>query len=387
MVTSDAIPDGLSRLEIEFIQQRHEFLELALSRYPSGPSTVAALFEDPPQPLDPIRVRSLDDLQASDTEAVAQALHTGYGVANVVPESFSKLSDGGRHQLLALADQLRLVTPIGYPVEHPMEAHPEAAARFGPRDGTLKIYDLPVSAVGPRYREQAETNEMFDAHNDGLGYAGLIRTFILTADSPPLAGGYTFFQNLVRLAPTLARDDPQAYAALFLPDAITAIRPRGKGAIKVDAPVLFLGRDGAPQTFFRITTGEYRISWRPLEALDRARSILERLTRPFAPQSRFAHLMRPGETVIADNRHVVHGRTPFWDPLEGPGRVLARKWLVSEAADAAYRHVPAIYVDARWAQLLPDIFAEDRLTGDWHYDAQSGENVRSGDLTVGQPLQ
>ena len=74
--------------------------------------------------------------------------------------------------------------------------------------------------------------------------------------------------------------------------------------------------------------GEIAVTWRRLEALSRAQRLLEMLTRPLAPASRFVQLTRPGETIIVNNRHVVHGRTPYIDPVTGPGRVLARKWFV-----------------------------------------------------------
>ncbi|MDC3911927.1 hypothetical protein KQE47_26725, partial [Raoultella planticola] len=65
---------------------------------------------------------------------------------------------------------------------------------------------------------------MFDAHNDGLGYAGAVEAFILHADAPPLWGGYTYFSNMIALSLLLARLDAEAFDSLFLPDAITALR-------------------------------------------------------------------------------------------------------------------------------------------------------------------
>src|SRR5262249_19689022 len=152
-------------------------------------------------------------------------------------------------------------------------------------------------------------NEMFDAHNDGLGYAGLICTAILTLDHPSLNGGYRFFQNVVRAAAAMAERDPEAFPALFLPETMRTIRPRGEGAIKVVSPGLFLGRDGMRQIVFRVTTGEYRIEWREEAALGRAKAVLERLCSPFGPDSRFVHLVRAGETVVIANQRVAHGRT------------------------------------------------------------------------------
>jgi hypothetical protein len=255
-----------------------------------------------------------------------------------------------------------------------MEGHAEAIARFGPPDGTLKLYNLPIPPGQERYKEQAETNEPFAAHNDGLGYAGLIKSSILVLDRPPMSGGYTYFQNLVRLAPALANDDPEAFSALFLPDAITALRPRGKGAIEVKAPVFFLGRDASPQVFFRISSGEYEIGWRAYGPLARARDVLHRFCGPFGPDTRFVHFMRSGDSVIIDNRQVVHGRTSFIDPPE-QGRVLARKWFVPRAEDATYRHVPGIEVNEDYARLFPLQFTGPAIEGEWHFDSSQGRNV------------
>jgi len=192
-----------------------------------------------------------------------------------------------------------------------------------------------------------------------------------------MTGGYTYFQNLARLAIALQATDPDAYEALFLPDAITALRPRGKGAIRVSSPVFFLGRYRSPQIFFRVSSGEYLISWRNHPALDRARQLLDRLSEPFAPGSRFVHFMRPGDTAIIDNRHVIHGRTEFVDPPAGQGRVLARKWFVPTAADAIYRHVPGIEIHAQWGSVFPHLFSGPAIEGEWHYDAELGSNVRT----------
>lgn len=361
----------LTEAEHEFIEQAQEFEGLARDAYDgdqlSGPDRCS--------PLTPIVVDSLSDLDEASERAIMDAL-SNTGVVHVVPESFERHPVNGRHPMLALTERLAARGAVGVPIDHPMESHPEALARFGDPDGTLKIYDLPIPAGGAHYREQAETNEMFDAHNDGLGYAGLVYNVAFCLDSAPLAGGYTFFQDAVNLGLRLAETDRDAFKSLFLPDVITAVRPRGKGAIKVQAPVLFLGRDGRPQAFFRDPSGEYRIIWREGDWVDRARRFLTAHTQPFAPSSQFVHLVRQGETVLIDNRRMIHGRTPFTNPKNSVGRVLARKWFVPTETDAVYRHVPAVEVDHRYAAIFPEIFADSRLNGDWHYDATLDANIK-----------
>jgi hypothetical protein len=366
---------GLSIAEEEFCLQRHEFLAVAKHRYSDAPGGIDNFFSSPACPLEPMRVGNLAGLTLEERAGVAAAYSNGYGVAHVLPEGFEYCHDDRRrHPLLGFAAQLAANASIGHPVDHPMEGHPEA--RFGPPDGTLKLYNLTISSGAGKYREQAQTNDMFDAHNDGLGYAGLIKTSIITLDRPPLWGGYTFFQNLVRLSIAIAADDPDAFQALFLPDAITALRPGGKRAIRVSSPVFFLGRNGETQVFFRISSGDYKITWRRHPALERARRILHRACLPFSAGSRFVHFMQPGETVIIDNRHVVHGRTPFIDGPNEMRRVISRKWFVSSREDAVYRHVPGIEVDSRYAHIFPEMFTGNAIRGEWQFQVSEGRNVR-----------
>ncbi|HEU5155791.1 MAG TPA: TauD/TfdA family dioxygenase [Streptosporangiaceae bacterium] len=367
----------LSARESAFTAQRHPFLERALSRYGQVADSLEDVMKRTTRQVAPILIDALESLSSPELQEIATEYTHGSGVVHVLPRCFpNHMNDVRRHPLLALADQLSKLIPLGYPVDHPMEGHPEALRRFGAPDGTLKLYNLPILPEVDKYKEQAETSEMFAAHNDGLGYAGLISNSIIALDSAPLWGGFTYFQNLVQIAPVLAKDDPEAFEALFLPDAITALRPRGKGAIKVIGPVLFLGRDGEAQCFFRIDSGEYVMSWRNHPALNRARVILHELCAPYGPSSQFVHLMRAGELVLINNKHVVHGRTRFIDPATDQGRVLARKWFVAKPQDAIYRHVPGLAIHSDFARLFPDMFQGDAISGEWHFDASLEQNVR-----------
>jgi len=163
-----------------------------------------------------------------------------------------------------------------------------------------------------------------------------------------------------------------------LPDAITAIRPRGKGAIKVTSPVLFLNGCCKPQCFYRVSTGEYQIVWRKgSPALDRARRFLDSHTHPFAPGSSFVHFTSAGHCCFVRNEAVVHGRTPFLDCAGlGRTRVLARKWFMRDSKDAVYKHVPGMDVCRDYAILYPELFGPDRQVGEWNYNPDSDENIR-----------
>jgi len=363
-----------------FTEQHVEFLDAVRCEFPDD---AARRLDDvlavPPRPLEPVPLRDPAALSDAERSALAAQFLGPDGVAAFALENPPERIRG-RHFVLALAEQMSGELPLAHPVDHPMEQHDEARARFGAPDGTLKLYDLPIPEGIDKYREQAETSELFAAHNDGLGYGGAVVASIIALDSPPAWGGFTCFQHLVRISLALANDDPEAFEALFLPDAIVAVRPRGKGAIRVTSPVLYINARGEPQTFFRVASGEYRIEWRSdVEALRRARALLVRLAQPFAPSSTFAHLMGRGEGVILRNTQIVHSRTPFVDGVYGTSRVLARKWFVPTPNDAHYKHVPGMNVYPSYARLFPEYFAPELLEGEWHFDPAAGGNVRVTD--------
>lgn len=363
----------------KFIEQRFDFLEKAREQLPDDVDvTIETLLRTPPRPLTPVLIDNPTSVSDAAREALAAQFWGPDAVAYAAVRSYSKLIDG-RHMVLKLADQLADDLGLRYPVEHPMEFHAEARARFGEPDGTLKIYNLPIPEGVDKYREVAESKELFAAHNDGLGYGGAVAAVTFFLDSAPAWGGYTCFQNLLRVAIAIANDDPEAFEAMFLPDAITALRPRGKGAIRVTSPILYVNSAGDPQTFYRVSSGEYVISWRTdVEALNRAASLLLLLAQPFAPSSTFVHLMHAGEGVFIRNTAAIHSRTPFEDDVYGTSRVLARKWFVRSPSEQVYKHVPGMNVAPQYAQLFPEYFAPELVEGEWHFDAATGKNRRIG---------
>jgi hypothetical protein len=161
--------------EQAFLEQKDLFVAKALEGLGySHLSEVRDLTTILPSPLPPTLIKDYRGISPTEREAMRAAYWGGHGVAHFIvtnpndPSSYT-------HPLLEIASQLSDVIPLKHPVIHPMETHPEAISRFGPQDGTLKIYDLDTKDGSQGYREQAETNEMFDAHNDGLGYAGAVR--------------------------------------------------------------------------------------------------------------------------------------------------------------------------------------------------------------------
>lgn len=66
-------------------------------------------------------------------------------------------------------------------------------------------------------------------------------------------------------------------------------------------------------------------------------------------QHRISHNLKPGEIIIIDNRHAVHGRSPFFPKYDGKDRFLVRCFSVFDYSNSLYargndsRIVSAIY--------------------------------------------
>ena len=338
-------------------------------------STVPDVSDRPTSALEPVIVDDYKELTEANRRAIIDSYHSRHGVAYLVVRNADQRCE--RHPLFVIADQLRTDLHLDHPLTHPLEGHSEAISRFGAPDGTVKIYNLPGKGGAAGYREQAETNEVFDFHHDGLGSGGTVETAILYMDSPPLWGGYTYFQNIPLLGLELAKRDREAFVSLFLPDALTIIRPRGKGAIKVRSPVLFVNENDKPQSFFRVASGEYQVHWRqPPPELGRARAFLERFAMPFASGSVFIHLSAKGHAAIMNNQMVAHARTAFGDdPQHGQVRVLSRKWFMRSERDSVYKHVPGMFVSKEFRDPYPQYFSQEFLGGEWLYDAHADKNI------------
>ena len=368
---------GLSSREAEFCRQSEDFVSKALHRMNyTDLSQVPDIRQRAPAALSPTIIGDLQCLSGDEKQSLSLDFWGSEAVAHFILLNCPP-REALEHPIHVIARQLSEQLPLRFPINHPLENHPEAARRLGPGDGTRKIYDLPIPPNMDKYKEQNETSEQFDAHNDGLGYGGAVEAFMLVADQGPAWGGYTYFQNLTRLALLLGRDDHDAFLSLFLPDAITILRPRGKGAIKVISPILFLGEFGEPQVFFRLPSGEYQVSFRQSRPLQRAVEQLSGACSPFALGSSFVNLTHPGYGCIVRNTAVIHGRTPFID-LEPRGlrRVLARKWFMTSVEQTEYKHVPGMRILRRYADLYPDLFGDDRLQGEWHWSPETQKNVR-----------
>jgi TfdA family taurine catabolism dioxygenase TauD len=362
----------MDALEQAFVAQSAEYLDLLKALIPSHTESCDLLGRHP-RALVATVVGDPHRLTPSEILSISRSYYGEDGVAVFVVLGDTERTRG--HPLLHLASQLCDTLPCSNPLEHPLERHPDTLTEFGMSDGTLKIRSV---RKDPRvgYVEQGETNEEFLAHNDGLGSGNTVETSMLYMETPPLDGGYTYFANVMHLALHLAEQDLPAFQHLFLPDAISVVRRRGKGAIRIVAPVLYLDHMSRPAMFLRVASGEYDVAWRPTPELARARAFLEVASVPFAVGSSFAHFFRPGHGCIIRNQHVVHGRTAFVDGAPPSRRVLSRKWFMSTPQDAIYKHVPALRLRADLASLYPERFGAAMLEGEWLLDSGTMKNVR-----------
>jgi hypothetical protein len=360
-----------------FAEQSDAFIQKMLDA--SGKSDLNSIVipsSQKPFPLQPLIIRDYRAISSAEKHEIQKDYFSDRGVAYFIVLNPNEKAVPSEHPILQIANQLKEDLNLNYPLDHPLEGHHDAVERFGPPDGTVKIYDLVKKTEG--YREQGETSEMFSLHSDGLGSGGTVQTTALYMDSPPLTGGYTFFQNIPLLALKLARDDSDAFKSLFLPDAVTQIRPRGKGALKVICPVLFLNERGDPQAFFRTSSGEYQVKFRDdVPALKRAIAFLNELAEPFSPGSCFVHMTEKGHGVLIRNQVVAHGRTSFVDGSQPTQkRLLSRKWFMVSKRDATYKHVPGMFIFKDFGDLIPEQFGPELLEGEWVYDSEKDKNVR-----------
>lgn len=367
----------LDNRDLEFIKTSDEFVELIhKEKEESTFSEMKNVVNRNSFPIKPVLVDHYQSMSELEMQDIKES-YDNLSIANIIildaPDEKNE-----KHTLFIVCEQLESLLHLKHPLVHPLEGHSEAVKRFGNPDSTVKIYNLPKLIDGVSYREIAETNEAFEVHLDGLGSAGTVETIILFMDSAPLFGGFTFFYDMLSVGMALAESDKEAFQSLFLPNAFCAIRPRGKGAIKVVTPVFYIDEDNKPRVFFRKNSGEYQMTWREdYPPLLRAKIFLEKYTEPFAQGSYFVPFSRRGTVCISRNRDIAHGRLAFIDGEDSKDqRCLSRKWFMTHSQHAIYKHVPGIALRKDLRDLAPDQFSNQFMEGEWVYDRVTGNNKR-----------
>lgn len=357
--------------ERNFTSQSERFINMLLSMYGLGSlDEFVDMTKRPAVPITPILIKDYRNLTGEERLELRRQFNSEFGVASFIvlnPDA----KPFGTHPLLDICHQLADDLHLHFPIKHPLEEYPDALERFGPSDGTVKIYSLPGKGG-------ALTADSFALHQDGLGNCGNVESVGLYVDAPPLYGGYTYFLNVCLLSLHLARSDREAFNALFLHDAMTIHRSRGSRALMLKSPVLFINSQGMPQAFFRVADAEYIVTTRPnCSPLDRAMKFLLRFCEPFAQGTSFVHLTARGQGCFNQNQLTAHGRTSFGhSPAASRDRVLARKWFATSAEHTVYKHAPGMSILPEYAALYPSQFGPELLEGEWVYDPATDRNIR-----------
>jgi Taurine catabolism dioxygenase TauD, TfdA family len=315
-----------------FSEIAHDFVKASLPCVGAAHlENLGSLMDALPVPLAPLVLGDCQSLTTSELHALRAAFFGRHGVAYFVVTK--PLSAQGSHPLLDIASQLSDEIPTKYPVSHPGEDDSEAVSIVGKSDGTLKVF---VRDSGT----DSTSNVELHMHQDGVGRAGTVVTSGLYCDTGPVWGGFTCFQNGLRLALELAKVDWPAFESLFYPRTLTLVRT-GRNSIKITGPVLYFGDSREPQIFLRANSGTYSMTWASAEPVQRARAFLLQFLRPFALGSSFVSLYLRGHGCLFRNQATLHGRTRFINGQSADTqRLLSRKWFASGREYSGDMRVP-----------------------------------------------
>jgi hypothetical protein len=354
--------------DAKFLDQVPTFLDQALTVLEvTSLNSLSNISEEMPTALHPTVIKDLNNLSRNEKIRLADAFFGKHGVSYFVVNAAST-SQSHQHPLLILSDQLSDVLPLKCPISHPGEADRKSLELFGSNDGTLKVFQRDD-------QESSLESKELHLHQDGVGLGGSLAAVGLYCESGPLWGGFTCFQNGLRLALELARLDMEAFESLFRPTALTILRRTGPKALRVTGPVLYLNEFGQPQVFLRAQGGEYEMTWLQDDALKRARIFLEQYLKPFALASSLAQFSIAGQGCFIRNSIVLHGRTTFIESGTLK-RVLARKWYTDSFEHARIMQVPGLRLMDKYAAFRPDLFGPDLLRGTWIFDDELGTNIQ-----------
>lgn len=344
--------------------QATHFRDLATAMYPDTAFPRAPSYT---QVVNPVILHDPRTLNASERDGlVTQYLE--YGFAHFVCEGVDDLTIAPFTSALDTA--LQAIFPEYESIDHPKQEHNPSNKHVG----VLVRGQAGANKMGPANRDN------FALHQDGLGSAGGVDLVSLVMLAPPLAGGFSLFQNILQVALDLSYLDWEAFQQLFLPTALTIIRPTGPRALSVTGPVLYLDAMGRPRVNFvgvgpSSTSVDYRVAWPDCDKSRRALEYLLTFSVPFAPHSHVCHLDRTGSGVLINNAAMIHGRTAFRDGRE-TSRVVARKWFTGNSRLSQYRHAPGLDIKPDLAALRPDLFGPEFCSGEWRFSERERRNVR-----------
>src|SRR5687768_3722462 len=121
--------------DARFLDQVSTFLDQALTVLEvTSLNSLSSISEETPTALPPTVIQDLHNLSRNEKIRLAEAFLGKHGVSYFVVNAVDA-SQGNKHPLLILSDQLSEVLPLNYPIFHPGEADQKSLELFGSNDG------------------------------------------------------------------------------------------------------------------------------------------------------------------------------------------------------------------------------------------------------------
>lgn len=262
-----------------------------------------------------------DPFNLSEAERVALSEGLSGPRACVIFRSKScRPGASGEHPITALGEQTQFLGKRLWLKSVPTRAH----------DGAAKVINY-----GKDQADEALSDRLLDAHQDGVSIRGILAITGLWMDVAPPNPPSTYCQNLVRLASRLRWSDSEAFSALCAKDALVVHR-KIDGAEMVH-PVLYV-RHGLPCVFFRSPGEHYEIyPGNRSKPLDRALERVREAAKIGAEGAVSVRMDTAGTGVLFSNTMCVHGREAFPGGMNEPGtRVVSAAWWTLSRRDDRY---------------------------------------------------
>jgi len=360
----------LTKKENLFISQSKLFLEKALIDFNlSNIDELTAEIESESIPLEPVIINNYKSLSTSEINHLKKNFATNNGITYFYVKNNVNINSE-KHPIIVISEQLKSELQLQNPISYPYDYDRDTISKFGKPDGTTKIYESST-----KLDSLALTSKTMSPHQDGMGMGGLISRVAFYCDSPPLIGGITFFQNIIKVGLHLYKSDEEAFYSLFLPNAISFTRKNKRKGIKITGPIFYLNEQGQPTFNLKCKDALHNVEYRNFQPLFRAIEFLHRYSKPFSNGSQFIQFTNEGLGCIVDNLQNIHGRTSFINDAEKDKiRVLSRKWFCRNVSINKYQYFPGLYIQKKYADLYPEYFGQKYLSGEWQYNKVLDKN-------------
>src|SRR5438034_6189526 len=125
-----------------FVEQSEAFTDRVLDDCKAAYLSSVALTSRKPFPLQPVFLRDYCNISSEEQRQIREDYFSDRGVAYFIALNPNERTASSSHPLFQITDQLKDALQLHHPLQHPLEGHAESVSRFGPPDGTVKIYDL-----------------------------------------------------------------------------------------------------------------------------------------------------------------------------------------------------------------------------------------------------